>query len=75
MNSKFGTVKGGVEGLVGRGWFGGAKGEGLGGRAGRAHSVRPKSCDSPSSPEPAALAFGGDLVRAAGLVSEGAVAH
>jgi hypothetical protein len=33
---------------------------GLNGGAGRAHSVRPESCDSPSSPEPAASWFGGD---------------
>jgi hypothetical protein len=28
-------------------------------RGGRAHSVRPESCDSPSSPEPAASLYGG----------------
>jgi hypothetical protein len=43
-----------------RGLVGGAWSEGLVRRAGRAHSVRPESCDSPSSPEPAASWFGGD---------------
>jgi len=33
----------------------------------QAHSVRRESCDSPSSPEPAALLFGGGLVVRRGL--------
>jgi hypothetical protein len=50
-------------------------------RAGRAHSVRPESCDSPSSPEPAARWFGeGDCLlggasaepRDPGIVRRGA---
>ncbi len=38
---------------------GSEKWEGLVGMAGRAHSVRPESCDALSSPEPAARWCGG----------------
>jgi hypothetical protein len=44
----------------------GRVGRGLVRMAGRAHSVRPQSCDSPSSPEPSASWFG------EGASSEGA---
>ena len=50
VNSKFGTVKGGVEGLVGRGLFGG----GL-----RAHSVRRESCDCSQQSRACGCVFGG----------------
>ena len=39
-------------------------------RAGRAHSVRPESCDSPSSPEPSASLFGGDDCLLGGASTE-----
>ena len=38
------------------------RGPGLEWRASRAHSVRPESCDPPSSPEPAARWFGGSVL-------------
>ncbi len=57
-SEKFEVRMAGWEGLVRRGVWGGgfreACGERLVRRAGRAHFVRRESCDSPSSPEPAA---------------------
>jgi hypothetical protein len=46
-------------------------GEGLVGRAGRALSVRPESCNSDSSPESAALWFGGRSVGMDNCVETG----
>jgi hypothetical protein len=48
-----------------RGEFGASLCPGLYGEGWQAHSVRRESCDSPSSPEPAAGLFGGLVGRGA----------